>query len=372
MIKLLKRIFHWRLILNAISFLAIISLLLTYCCPYIHPKTLSIIPLFGLAYPYILFGNLLLLLFWGFFKSRWIIAISITILLGGALHFRTFTFGSNDSFESKTELSIMSYNVRLFDRYNPNRKEANKTRIKILSFLNNEQPDIVCFQEFYQQDKTAKFYTKDSIKILLNSIDIHEKVLHKNKGRQNFGVVLFSKYPIIEKGTLNFQKSNSYNSCIYADIVKNRDTFRVYNVHLESIKFKKDDYELFNNEDLASEEKHTRIYNLLNKVRRAYPVRAKQAETITNHIKKSPHPVIVCGDFNDTPMSYSYNLFNSVLCDGFRNTSIGLGSTYAGKIPIGRIDYIFHSEYLGSRNFKIQKEKLSDHFAVSCTIMKEQ
>ena len=365
MVNLFKRIFHWRLILNSIS------LLITYCCPYIHPKTVSIIPLFGLAYPYILLGNLLLLIFWMFFKSKWIFTISLTILLGGSLHFRTFTFGSNDSLENETELNVMSYNVRLFDRYNANRNEGNNTRLKILDFLKNEQPDVVCFQEFYQQDGSARFITKDSIKLILNTVDIQERMMHKNKGRQNFGVALFSKFPIIEKGTLNFEESNNFNSCIYANIVKNKDTFRIYNIHLESIHFKKDDYDLFSKDDIASEEKHTKIYNLLNKVRLAYPKRANQAAIITNHIKDSPYPVVVCGDFNDTPMSYTYNLFNSVLCDSYRNTTKGIGSTYAGSIPIGRIDYIFHSENLGSRNFQIQREKLSDHYAISCSILKE-
>lgn len=359
------------MILNLISVLAVISLLTTYCCPYIHPKTISVIPLFGLAYPYILLGNLLLLIFWIFFKSKWIFAISLTILLGGSLHFRTFSFGSDDSFENETELNIMSYNVRLFDRYNTDRHKGNQTRINILKYLDDQQPDIICFQEFYQQDLTKTFFTKDSIKVLLKSVDYYESVKHRLKGRQNFGVALFSKYPIIEKGTLSFEESNSFNSCIYVDIIKDKDTFRIYNVHLESIRFKKDDYNLFNKEDLASEEKHTKIYNLLNKVRRAYPTRAKQAEVIRAHLKDSPYPVIVCGDFNDTPMSYTYNLFNSVLCDAYRNTSKGTGSTYAGKIPIGRIDYIFHSESLGSRNFKIQREKLSDHYAISCSILKE-
>lgn len=371
MVKFLKRIFHWRFILNGISFLAIVSLLISYFSPYIHPKTISTIPLFGLAYPYILLGNILLLIFWIVFRSKWTIAIGITILLGGSLHFRTFSFGSDDSFEDETEISVMSYNVRLFDRYNPDRDKGNNTRRSIIEFLDNEQPDVTCFQEFYQQDGARNFITKDSIKIVLKTLEIHERMKHKNRGRQNFGVSIYSKYPIIEKGTLNFQKSESLNFCIYSDIIKHSDTFRIYNIHLESNHFKKDDYDLFKNKDLVSEEKQTKLYNLLNKVRRAYPKRVKQAEMITNHMKSSPHPIIVCGDFNDTPMSYSYNLFNSVLCDAFKNTSKGAGYTYAGKIPIGRIDYIFHSENLGSRNFKIQEQKLSDHYAISCSILKQ-
>ena len=90
---------------------------------------------------------------------------------------------------------------------------------------------------------------------------------------------------------------------------------------------------------------------------------------IKNHITNSSNKnIIICGDFNDTPTSYCYNQFNSILTDAYRNTSFGIGSTYADiSLPM-RIDYIFHSENLGSQKFNIQKNKLSDHYAIDCNI----
>jgi endonuclease/exonuclease/phosphatase family metal-dependent hydrolase len=101
-------------------------------------------------------------------------------------------------------------------------------------------------------------------------------------------------------------------------------------------------------------------------------MRAEQALTVMKHISTSPYPVIICGDFNDTPMSYTYSQFNKSLVDAFRNCSSGIGPTYAGRVPAGRIDYIFHSTSLNSIQFKIQSEIHSDHRAISCRIYKQK
>ena len=160
------------------------------------------------------------------------------------------------------------------------------------------------------------------------------------------------------------------NYCIFSDIIKNKDTFRIYNVHLQSIKLSKAEEELegFIGEDTS---KDFDVINVIRKLKVAYQKRAEQARKIISHMKKSPHPIIVCGDFNDTPMSYTYNQFDRLLNDAFRNSSWGIGRTYMGRLPAGRIDYIFHSSDLNSSSFKIQKEVFSDHLAISCKIYKQ-
>jgi endonuclease/exonuclease/phosphatase family metal-dependent hydrolase len=129
---------------------------------------------------------------------------------------------------------------------------------------------------------------------------------------------------------------------------------------------------LFNEDNPQASNENSQAFKLLNKVLDAYPIRAEQAVKLTEHMKMSPHPIIVCGDFNDAPMSYTYNQFHRFLEDAFVNTSFGIGRTYAGKVPAGRIDYIFYDESMGSRNFVIQEEKLSDHYAISCSIFKKE
>jgi len=365
---------NFLIFLKVISVFLISSLLLAYLSPFIHPKTIFFIPFFGLIYPILLTLNILILIVWIVLKSKWAFPVMATVLIGFPLHFRLYAFGSNSSeIENKKALTIMSYNVRLFDVYNPSMNQAIKSRDKIFDFLIKEDVDVMCFQEFYHQDKPTWFKTKDSLIEVLNIVDYHFRGAHSKRHRKNFGISILSQYPMIGKGQVAFdsQSKNDCNYCIYADILFNNDTVRIYNVHLQSIKI---GYEMgeeyYENKSRNSFE--SLFQTVFNKLIDAYPKRADQAIRVVNHISKSPYPVVVCGDFNDTPLSYSYNQFNHNLIDAFRNCSKGIGSTYLGKIPAGRIDYIFHSEDLLSSNFKIQKEKLSDHKAIICDIFQKK
>lgn len=369
MITWIKRIFKLRILLVILTVGALQLLIFAYLTPFIHPSTIPLLPLVGLGYWIIISIILILLIIWTILKSRWALVIIGIILIGGKLHFRTFSFGSDEENDGRTELHVMSYNVRLFDLYNTIQSKSYVTRNKIFRYLKDRDPDVVCFQEFYHQDRPSKFVTRDTIKQILSTVDIHERYAHKISGHQNFGVAVFSKYPVIEKGNVAFpSEHSSFNYCIYTDIVKNSDTFRIYNVHLQSIKLQKDDYAIFDENDTTSAEQPSNVFRLIQKINRAYPIRAEQAEIIMAHVQNSPYPVIVCGDFNDTPLSYTYNQFSARLTDAYRNTSKGIGATYAGKIPVGRIDYIFHSNRIGSKEFVIQKEKLSDHYAIDCKL----
>lgn len=367
----IKKIFTLKNLLKVITVCVSLSLILSYLSPYTHPETSGLIPLFGLGYPVIIICHLLLLIAWIFIDKKWAIALGVLVILGGNLHFRTFTIGGGDDPDGATEIKVMSYNVHLFDLYNSDPALASKNKDEIIKYITKENPDVVCFQEFYHQDRPSNFVTKDTLLQLLETKDYHERYFHQIAGRKNFGISIFSKYEIIEKGDIILPDDvTTFNYCIYADIVTPDDTIRIYNIHLKSIQLKRNDYAVF--EEGSEEDESSGIFSVIEKVKLVYPVRAKQTDKLIEHIKNSPHPVVVCGDFNSTPMSYSYNQFNSILTDSFRNTSFGIGKTYAGKIPAGRIDYIFHSDEIGSSEFEIQKEELSDHYAINCTIFSKR
>lgn len=374
LIKLIRNILRFSSWFKIATIVCLSGLLLAYLCPFIHPGTFWLLPFFGLAYPIIFLLTLVFLIIWILVRSKWTFVILIVILIGGKLHFRLLATSENPENKPSIEetLHVMSYNVRLFDLYNWTMSEKYENRDSIFNYLKTENPDFVCFQEFYHQDKPTNFPTRDAICSFLQIKDYHERYSHKLKGRQNFGVAMLSKYPMILKGDVAFTDDdhNDDNYCIYADIVKGNDTFRIYNVHLQSIKFKQDDYAIFGEKNDHADFKKSNIRMLLDKLRIAFPKRAEQAKTVMNHINTSPYPVIICGDFNDTPLSYTYNQFNKSMIDAFRNCSSGIGPTYIGKVPAGRIDYIFHSQNLNSMDFKIQKGEFSDHRAISCRIFK--
>ena len=95
-----------------------------------------------------------------------------------------------------------------------------------------------------------------------------------------------------------------------------------------------------------------------------YVQRAYQVDMLSEHIESSNYPVIVCGDFNDTPVSYTYRKLKSGLKDAFITAGTGLGTTYRGLVPYMRIDYIMHSGEFRAKHFQIRKVEWSDHYPV--------
>ena len=356
--------------LKILNSLFALQLILSYAAPFIDPNTLSVMQFFGLTYPMALIMNVVFVLVWIFIKSKWLILSSIIIIIGIPLHLRVFSFGfANDTIPKNANvIKLMSYNVRLFDLYNESFDEAIQRRNEIFRFIRNEDPDVLCIQEFYHQEKPTNFNTLDSICQIMSTKSFHERSKYFSHSRQHFGIALFSKYPIIHKGIVGQHKTETedMNYCIYADIVKKKDTIRVYNVHFESIKLESDEYSRKTN--AQSKNTSTKLKKVYSKLNTAFKIRAHQSRIVRDHIKSSPYKSVICGDFNDTPMSYTYQIFNSFLTDAFRNTSSGFGVTYVGYLPAGRIDYIFHSDDLHSAQFKIQNEEFSDHHAISCLI----
>lgn len=366
-----KRMAIFTMPLKLLTALTLIGLLCSYLAPFIHPSTIPSLPFFGLSYPIFLAITLLWLILWSLLRSKWAILCFVALLIGGKLHFRNFSLtNANTEVNTTGGLKVLSYNVRLFDLFNPSFDEALASRNKIFNYIRTEQPDILCLQEFYRQDKPTRFEIMDSLNSILTTRDYHERSAHKRRTRENFGIALFSKYPMIARGDVMFETQGiqDFNYCIFADIVKGADTFRIYNVHLQSIRLRTDPH--IKGEEVQTYGSKKGAIAIYRKLRGAFEKRAEQARRVVEHLQGSPYPIIVCGDFNDTPMSYTYNQFQLLLLDAFRGSGFGLGGTYVGRLPAGRIDYLFYSPQLRATQFHIQKQTRSDHRAVSCVFYK--
>jgi endonuclease/exonuclease/phosphatase family metal-dependent hydrolase len=275
-----------------------------------------------------------------------------------------FRFGTQETAPAAA-FTVMSYNVKLFDLYNwTGNKE---TRARIFSMLKSQSPDILSVQEFFNQDSGA-FRNLDSLKKLLNLPYAHVEYTITLRKDDHWGVVTFSKFPIVNSGKIVFNNRNN-NICIYTDMIINSDTVRVYNMHLQSVSFGYADYKFLdqvaNGEDADSEVESSK--NILRRMKRASVKRARQSESIREHIAACPYPVIVCGDFNDTPVSYTYEEISSELEDAFLEKGKGFGKTFVNPFPLPRIDYILHSPKFHVWEFEtIQEKNLSDHYPVKC------
>ncbi len=332
-------------IINSIS---LTLLLLAYLSPFINPNLIWPISFLGLIFPLLYITNLIFLIYWFILIKKQIWANIIILLIGIQYMDDFIAFHSYEKSNKKT-IKIMTYNVRLFNLYNwiP---ELNKQNI--VDFLNREDNDILCIQEFYTKDNFPQMTYK------YNHISMQKKT---NPGY----MAIYSKYPQINKSTIKVDGKAMNNTCIYSDIIINNDTVRIYNIHLASNWFKKTDYNLIRKPNKKTIKKD--LKGIIYRMKQSYKIRADEALIIKEHMQNSPFPIIVCGDLNDTPLSFSYNKIKGDLTDSFKKYSHGIGQSFI-EIPALRIDYILHDKKFNSLNYYKKKKILSDHYAIVAEI----
>jgi endonuclease/exonuclease/phosphatase family metal-dependent hydrolase len=335
-------------------------MILSYVSVYISPGKIPLLAFLGLFFPFIFFLNLFFFVFWMIRRNK-LFFISLILILAGFYRigeFYAFPGQKNVITADVNPLKVMSYNVRLFDLYKWSEEDGAGDRM--LQVIKNEDPDVICLQEFYSDDKTNR---QQKIIELQHTLDY---VVSDKKKTGYSGVAIFSKYPIISKGYVDVH--SAHQKCLYADIVKGRDTVRVYCVHLASVHLNNDDYQILKNFDLKEEEDITDVTGIGSKFLRAYEMRSEEVETIAPHIRKSPYKTIVCGDFNDTPVSYSYREIKKNLKDAFIEKGSGIGNTYDYRLHFFRIDYILHSPQMITKSFTASDKFYSDHLALTAVI----
>ncbi|MFO7863598.1 MAG: endonuclease/exonuclease/phosphatase family protein [Salinivirgaceae bacterium] len=350
------------IILLVLNSLAATGIILAYVSTGISPEKVFWLPFFGILYPAFLAVNVFFVVFW-LWRKKWVFLLSLVVILIGYSDIKSvfaFNLSGNDKIGSGSPVKVLSYNVRVFDLYNWS--ENTETRNRIFNYIIHQNADIICFQEFFN-DKTNRFTTLDSLIKFQKAREVHAEYTVTNKGIHQFGIATFSKYPVLNQGSIKFPNTN--NIAIFTDVKVLNDTVRIYNNHLQSNQFSPADYQILENiEWHNSDGSWFRIQPLLRKMAVAYKKRAHQANVISDHIRQSPYPVIVCGDFNDSPVSYTYRKMRGDLNDAFLNSGFGLGNTIVRTFPSFRIDYIFHDKRIKSSNFKRDNVEFSDHYPI--------
>ncbi len=348
------------------NWFAIAGLFLASVSPYVSPAVFWPLAFFGLVHPAFVLLNLIFLLWWTIRRRKQAFYTLAILLLSIPFYAKQFPFRFHSSSAAPASaFTVMSYNVKLFDLYNWTGNK--KTRGKMFSLLANEKPDLLNIQEFYNED-SGTFRNLDSLKSLLSFPYAHVEYTITLRKNDHWGVVTFSKFPIVNTGKIVFNTRNN-NICIYTDLLIDGDTVRVYNMHLQSVSLGYADMktldQLGKGEDLDDEVESSK--NILRRMKRAYIKRAHQAESIAEHMANCPYKIIVCGDFNDTPISYSYRIISDGLQDAFLESGSGLGKSFINPFPFPRIDYILHSSSMKAFEFKtIQENGMSDHYPVVC------
>jgi endonuclease/exonuclease/phosphatase family metal-dependent hydrolase len=356
--------FAW-IILKTISFIALFCLLLSAFSDRISPETNYLITYFGLFFPFILAFNLLLFILCILLR-KWkhvILTFIVFLICLGSIH-TYFPVHRKTKNVPENCIKILTYNVMRFHHLHTHTPQKPNP---IIQYIIDCDADIVCLQEYAYatHDKKALSNT-DIVKALKGTpYNYFQQIKTLYAGRQNYGLAIFSKYPILSVEKAPY--TSEYNGTFVAELDVNGKRVTIINNHLESNRLSEDErtgYVDMTN-DINTEKIEAFTHTMHKRLTPAYKKRARQAELIAQIIEENKNPyIIVCGDFNDTPLSYTRHKIKGDLQDAFVESGNGMGITYNLHRFLFRIDYIFHSKNIKAYNCTVGKLKDSDHYPV--------
>ncbi len=263
-------------------------------------------------------------------------------------------------------LRVLSYNVRIFNFYQSLADPGYASSKANIAWVAAQPADVLCLQEYYNQVAVwPKYPFFQASKVIGRGRHRFVSVAYRVKG-QEFGLAIFSRFPIVRRGTISFG-TLTQNHAQWADLRRPAragrpaDTIRVYNVHFQSMS-------LDEGAIVAATRRRAWLdaagLGLLRRFRDGAVRRSQQADTVASHIRACRLPVVVCGDFNDLPYSYTYSAFNNFLANAQQSVGAGVGATYHGRLPGLRIDNQFATPArLEPAWLKVHEEvTYSDHY----------
>ena len=321
-------------ILFVLNSVAAIVLLFSYLLPYISPIKAPSLSILSLFVPLLFIINLGFLIFWSVRLKKYFLLSAVSILLGFGYISSIYKFSGKDTMQ-QGDLSLMSYNVKMFNHYHWNEDES--LAEDTYNFITEQQPDVLALQEFFDNTEISFQYP-------------HEYI--KTKSKTNiFGLAIYSQYPIVNSGSLDLK--DSANNIIFADIVKGQDTIRIYNLHLESMRLNPE-------KENFGEENSDRLFK---RIKDAFQKQGYQAEKLLEHQENWKGKSVLCGDFNNTAFSWLYKQLASGRQDAFEEAGKGTGRTFDYKYPL-RIDFILPDENFVVNYFETFDVPYSDHFPI--------
>lgn len=309
-----------------------------------------------MAFPAVFIVNILFFLLWLIFHRRtiWLPLAGILLTLSPFLDYSPFNIANDEASDEGTTVRLLSYNVHGFSiGQNLDGGMSNP----VLHYLSSSDCDILCLQE---SNETVLKRNRSRNKDFLPEIkyDCHAK-----------GMSVMSRWPILEWNVISFKESG--NKALYCRILMDEDTLAVYSCHFQSFGLDKKDIDEYNN--LIRHPNETENYmnnkSTLKKLMHAAVKRAEQAEQIAGMLEKeTARYIILCGDFNDTPLSYAHRIISRRLSDAYRAAGFGPGISYHENHLYFRIDHVFCSNGLEPVKCKVDNSiKDSDHYPVHAT-----
>lgn len=353
-------------ILNIIGAVIILCYGIGCIAPYIPPTTITLPAYFGLAFPALWISMVLLFIVSILFR-HWSMSIVSVIIMVATFGIWKKTIIVNSITKNTAELNIDNRNTLKILTFNVGMFNANRNLEAFVKFIKQTDADIVCLQEF------GYYISASSQSEILNRFDSiypYRHLWYKNQSRRIYsGLATFSRYPIVKKEKIQYK--SEHNVSIFSDIVYLGDTIRVLNNHLESNRLNPQERDIAKLLDDGTSRDEIVSHSLLlqSKLGAAMKIRARQAEAIRYTISRTKHHVIVAGDFNDVPQSYTYRIISSGLTDAYATTGRwGYYWTFNAMPMLFPIDHILVSDKIKVIDTSIPHIQLSDHYPMTATV----
>lgn len=352
-----------------ITVLVSLCMVLVALIPHLNPDTFWWIGILGIGFIFLLFAQIFFLIFWLLLKSRWTWLPLIVLILSiqqikAVVAWSPLTTWAQE--KPAEHLRVLDWNVSRWDEYNKVQKGGQSFRQDMLNVIQKQNADVLCLQEFFES-KMPKKHEPTIIEIVSMGYPYYYFSPEGSKygGKYLTGVAIFSKFPILDSARVSFSRNSRAESIISCDINKNGKIFRIATTHLQSVLFDANDYQNIEaiktkNTEAIPEASRT----ILRKLKKGYAYRSEQARQVREHVENSPYPVIITGDFNDIPNSYSYFTIRKNLKDAFIEKGFGLGKTFRFISPTLRIDFILIDPGMKVRQYKKIKVPYSDHYPI--------
>lgn len=357
-----------KILLIGINVLVSCLFLLACLLPNISPSSWWMMGLLGLMVPYLVLVLILFLIGWLIIRPGLSLLSLLPLLAGWQQLSVMFAWHTDSAFKSEkadAAIRLVDWNVQSFNGMSQNRTLKKLAAGEAVASILKQEADIICLQEFNHAKNS------DNILLFADKYPYHFFSHDYQGSRSGYqsGCIIFSRYPIIDTGRIPYPVAESL---IYADIIRGKDTLRIFTTHLQSFKFQKSDYEDMEKIQNQEDENLAASRSLLRKMKLAFQRRSVQADMVRNTLRKSPYPTILCGDFNDVPNSYTYFHIRGGWQDAFLQKGFGIGRTFVSLAPTLRIDYILADRHFEVLQFDRMDENLSDHYMqVSDLVLKK-
>ncbi|MBN8664873.1 MAG: endonuclease/exonuclease/phosphatase family protein [Chitinophagales bacterium] len=352
--------YYFRLFFLIINLIVALIFVLGCFSPILNPVDFWPSGFVSLVMPYLIITLLFFVLFWLIMRPIVAIFPIIVLLAGYQQVLSIFAFHPTERFQiakAPDAIRVITWNIHGFNGLSGTKSTLRLIREEIFKTIDESGADVICLQEFNHSTK---------MEVRSDNIGLFQKAFpyyyfshdYAFSDHYQAGTILFSKLPIVDTGKIRYANGEHL---IWADVVKGKDTIRVYTTHLQSFNFGVEDYA--NMYDLKEGEADPLSSSrpILRKMREAFRYRGTQADMIQEVLMQNRLPSFICGDFNDVPGSYTYFRVKGDRQDVFLKKDFGIGRTYNSLAPTLRIDYILPDKQLEVLQCDLVDEGLSDH-----------